>query len=271
MSRESTQSVLLGQDTLKPVVFKLTKKNPKPALQGRYYPSIKRVPSEETIYDHETKSNRTIRYAPGERSIFKDEQPSKVVVGDIIFQNGSLVVPYTNPLLLKYLERSNYNKENPHRIKGTKAVFLALDPEGDARQSMEVEVSQIKAANAVLQMEFSELKAYARVLGVNINNGGDMIRHDMLRLAKADPKKFMAGIDDPIVKRQQVLLDAMNYKIIIISGRSVAWSYGDKESLIVPIPLGERGVEWFAKWTMHDKDGEEVYKEIEKKVAAFNK
>ena len=264
--RELTTSALSGVSINKPTVFRLIKKNAKPALQGRYYPSIKRLPSEETIYDPERKTTRTIRYAPSEQSIYKDEQPDKVVVGDVVFQNGSLVVPYTNPLLLQFLEKSNHNISNPARIKGSKSVFKHVDPESDAKNQMDNEISQIKAANAVLQMEFSDLKAYARVLGVNINNGADMIRHDMLVLAKKDPSNFMAGIDDPLVKRQQVILDAMSYKIIKVSGRSVAWIMGDKESLIVPVPIGQDAVKWFSEWTMNEKDGEDVYKELQKKI-----
>ena len=253
----------------KPIIFKLVKRNPKPALQGRYYPSIKRVPSEEIIFDPKTKSNRTIRYAPSEQSIFKDEQPIKVLLGDIIFQNGSLVVSYTNPLLLSYLEHSNYNKDNSNRIRGNTAIFKVIDREADARVTMDVEIEKIKAANAVLQMPFADLKAYGRVLGVNTSNGSDMIRHDMLRLAKADPSKFMSGIDNPIVKRQQVILDAMEYKIIELSGRAVSWKLGDAKSLIITVPIGQRSVEWLAEWTMNDKDGDEVFKELEKKIKAL--
>lgn len=253
----------------KATIFKLVKKNAKPALKGRYYPSIKRLPHEETIYDPDKKTNRIIRYAPGEQSVFKDEQPEKVVLGDIVLQNGTLVVPYTNPLLLKYLSLSNYNKSNPSRMRGFKAIFSELDLEAEAHVKIDVEIEQLKAGNAVLQMDFQDLKAYARVLGVNINNGSDMIRHDMLQKAKASPATFMAGIDDPIVKRQQVILDAMSYKIVELSGRSFNWVIGEKKSLIVPIPIGQ-GLPWVAEWTMNDKDGEEVFKEIEKKVKAFN-
>jgi hypothetical protein len=93
----------------------------------------------------------------------------------------------------------------------------------------------------------------------------------MLVLAKSDPAKFMSGIDDPLMKRQQVVLDAASFGIIEISGRSVNWILGDKKSLITPIPVGQKGVEWFSEWTMTDKDGDGVYKEIEKKVSALVK
>lgn len=250
----------------KPVLFQLVKKNHRPALAGRYYPSQKRMPHEEIIFDPTTNSNRTIRYAPSEQSIYKDEQPTKVVLGDIVFQNGSLVVPHTNPLLIRYLEKSNYNQGNPNRVKGTRAIFKVIDHEADAKKLMEVEVSQIQAANAVLGMEFSDLKAYARVLGVNINKSTEEIRHDMLVLSKKDPVKFMAGMDDPVVKRQQVIMDAMSYHLIEANKNGISWVLGDKKNLIVPVPIGQSPVAWFAEWTMSEKDGEKVYEEIEKKL-----
>jgi hypothetical protein len=268
--RETDDFALSETKIGKPTVLRLVKRNAKPALRGRYYPSIKRLPSEELIYDPKSDSNRTIRYAPGEQSIYKDEQPAKVVLGDIVFQNGSLVVPHTNPMLRKYIELSNFNQLNPNRIKGSRVIFTILDPERDARVEMETEVAQIRAANAALTMEFADLKAYARVLGVNINNGSEVIRHDMLVLAKKAPEKFMAGLDDPLVKRQQVILDAMSYKIIEITGRSISWNMGDKKSLIVPVPIGQDAISWFAEWTMNEKDGDKVYSEIEKKVKKFS-
>lgn len=264
-----------GGEVLKPTVFKLVKKNQKPALQGRYYPSQKRIPSQEVVYDPDTNTNRVIRYAPGEQSIFKDEQNApdpgqKIVVGDIIFQNGSLIVDHTNPLLLKFLSLSNFNKSNPNRVKGTKILFEEVNKEQDAKKSMENEVSQIRAANEVINMEFADLKAYARALGVNINRSGDEIRHDMLVLAKKDPKKFLAGRDDPKIKRKNVVMDALAYHLIEVNGRSINWVLGDKKSLIVPVPIGQDSVSWFTDWTLSEKDGQEVYSEIEKKVQKFS-
>jgi len=267
--REELGQEILGMTSNKPMVFRLIKKNQKPALKGRYYPSIKTLPSEEIIFDPKTKTRRKIRYAPGETSVFKDEQPEKVVLGSVVFQNGSLIVPQNNPLLLEYLEVSNYNHGNPVRIRETRAVFTLLDPESEAKDSMDVEISQIRGANAAIAMPFDAMKAYARVLGVNINNSSSMIRHDMIVLAKADPDKFMSGIDDPLVKRQQVILDAMQYRVIEVSGRSISWVLGDKKSLIIPVPLGQKAVSWFAEWTMNENDGEKVYSELEKKLEKY--
>jgi hypothetical protein len=73
----------MAKNNKKPTIFRLTKMNPNPATEGRYYPINFRIPSVDEIYDEETGTNRKIRYVIGEQSIFEDEQSSKnPVIGD---------------------------------------------------------------------------------------------------------------------------------------------------------------------------------------------
>jgi len=246
--------------------FKLVKRNAKPALAGRYYPSIKRLPSEEEIFDPETGKTRAIRYAIGEPSIFKDQQPAEVVLGDIIFQNGSIIVPHTSPSLIDFLQHSNHNAENPHRKPEKQRIFMELNPERDAEKELEKEESVARAKALVFSLDFEDLKGYARVLGVNVKRSVAEIKHDMLTIAAKDPVRFIAGLDDPLTKRQQVIMDGSSCGILEISGRGAFWKHGDDKKMIVPIPVGRDGVVWFAEWTMTEKEGESVYKELEKKV-----
>jgi len=250
----------------KPIVFKLTKRKAAPALRGRFYPMVKRIPSLEEIYDPNKKVTRTIRYAQGESSIFKDEQPKEVVLADIIFQNGSLIVDGMNPNLMKFLELSNHNADNPYRIKGKDVFFKKLDPEGDAGRAMDAEVEQIQASNIVIQMDFDELKSLARVLGVSLDQSPKEIKHHMLVKAKKNPKAFMSLVDDPVVGRQQVILDALEIGIISMNARTINWKVGDSKGVITPVPVGRKPVEFLAEWSMTDKEGEKVFEDIKKRV-----
>jgi len=268
--RENFKDALSGNNIKKPTIFRLIKKRPNPALKGRHYPSIKRLPSTEEIYDSKKDITRTIRYAQGESSIYKEDQPQKVVLSDIIFQNGHLAVDFTNPTLLKFLSASNLNAENPDRKKEKNAVFVKLDPNKDAGISIEKEISQARAVSTVAGLEFDDLKAYGRVLGVNINRGGSEIRHDMVLMAKSDPETFMNGLDNPVTKRQQVMYNAIEAGIVSISNRGAHWIMGDTRKLIVPIPPGMDVMVWFSEWTMNEKDGGEVFKEIEKRLKKRN-
>jgi hypothetical protein len=262
--REKENAPLGGM--LKARHFKLTKRNAKPALTGRHYPSIKVLPSEEEIYDPETNKTRTIRYAVGESSIYKDEQPQVVVKSDIIFQNGSIIVAHTNPSLIEFLTLSNHNAENPHRKTEKRIMFKELNPAKDAEQALEIEEAQARAKALVFTLPFDEIKGYARVCGVNTKRSASEIKHDMVTLAGKDPKGFMAGLDDPLTKRQQVIMDACTVSVLEISGKGAFWKHGDTKNLIIPIPAGQDGIVWFAEWTMTDEDGKDVFKEIAKKT-----
>lgn len=255
----------------KPVVFRLNKKREKPALKGRHYPSMKVIPSEEIIFDPKTGKSRTMRYAIGEPSIFKDEQPDKVVLGSIILTNGSISINRDNPELIQFLTLSNLNSGNPNKKTGSKPIFSIVDNEAIAEKNVDQEIDAAKAVVIVSNMDFDDMKAYARVLGVDVGMGAKEIRHEMIRLAKKQPDKFIAGIDDPLTKRQQVILNAREIGLIAIDNRSVSWKIGDNKKMITPVPTGQDATVWFAEWTMTDKDGEGVIKEIEKKLAALSK
>jgi len=266
--REKENNAPLG-GMLKARHYKLSRKNAKPALQGRHYPSIKVLPSEEEIYDPENNKTRTIRYAVGESSVYKDEQPNVVVKSDIIFQNGSIIVPYTNPSLIKFLELSNHNADNPHRKTEKKIMFKELNPARDAEEALVAEEAVARAKALVFTLPFDEIKGYARVCGVNVKRSASEIKHDMVTLAGKDPKGFMAGLDDPMTKRQTDVMDACTVQVIEISGKGVYWKHGDTKNLITPVPVGVDGVLWFSEWTMTNEDGKDVFKEIDKKTKAL--
>jgi len=263
--REKDESpVLMGVQKARE--YRLVKRNPKPALEGRHYPSLKRLPSEEEIFDPISGKTRYIRLAAGEPSLYKDEQPAKVVLSDIIFQNGKIIVSHTSPNLVKFLTLSNHNAENEHRIRGKKVIFREVDKKRDAERDLEAEETVARAKALVFSLPFEDLKGYARVCGVNVNRSVAEIKHDMLTLAAKDPKNFVAGLDDPMTKKQQMIMDAMSCGVIELSKGGAFWKFGDQKNIITPIPTGVDSIVWFTEWTATDSEGESVYKEIEKKT-----
>lgn len=251
----------------KPTVYVLTKRADRPSLKGRYYPGYFRMPSSEEILDEATEKIRTIRYALGEPSIYKDEQPEKVTVGDIIFTNGTLTLDRTNPNLIQFLALSNHNEANPNRMPNKRVFFRLLDPEKSAKISVDSVINESKAVNVALTMEFSKLVGYAKVMGMDVERSADEIRHDMIMFAKKNPKLFMDGVDDPVIARQTVLAKAKELGIITMDGRTVKWNTGGKGTAIITCPVGMNLAKYFAEWTMNEKDGGDVFDEIEKKVS----
>ena len=55
------------------------------------------------FFDEEAWVNRALRYARNQKSPFEDEQDGNVVLEPIIFEDGFLSVPRTNPVLQQFL------------------------------------------------------------------------------------------------------------------------------------------------------------------------
>lgn len=252
---------------VKPVLFRLVKRNSNPAVEGRHYPGLQKLPNEEVIYDPATKTNRTIRYAPGESSIYKDEQSPLANITDILFINGSLTVEYTNPLLLDYLQKSNFNAENPFRLREKEAIFVEYNPEKAVAAEVDNELLTAQAITLITTLEWDQLKGYARVLGIDVNRSVKEVKHDLILFAKRYPKQFIEGIDDPLVGRQQVVMEALDNGIVKLSARTIFWNEKGKAAPIITAPIGMSDpIRYFTEWTMGDKEGEKVYLEIQKRV-----
>jgi len=246
-------------------IFKLVRRNNKPATQGRHYPVSYRIPSIDEIYDEKTGRNRKIQYVLGEQSIYADEQSSfNPVLGDIVFNNGTLPVQYNQVTLREFLEASNYNQANPSRMKDKKAIFETLDLESDAEKDLEDLETEFHAVETLMSMDAQKMVGYARAMGVNADRSMYEIKHDMMVMAKNNPQLFMEEISNPKLERKQVIMDAEDERIIIIntSKRSVTWGFGTKE-LITVIPVGINPYDHFVDYSF-ENEGNEVFSKITK-------
>lgn len=252
-------------NVVKPIIFKLTHKNEDPATEGRYYPGVQRVPSEDVIYDPVTKKSTPIRYSVNEESIFKSKQPSHVELTDIIFTNGSLRVFEDRPNLLEYLRLCNWNKGNKDRLKGKSHIFYEYNPEVVAAEMIENETLEVDARYKAQHMDFDELMPLARAIKMNVNRSAKEIRHDMMQFAKLKPRAFMESLDNPTLKRRAEVLEAVDLGIIRIDQRAVFLleTLGDTNIHIVSV--GQDPTDSFVDFTLTEKEGEEVFKTVMKK------
>src|SRR6056297_623053 len=155
------------EEVVKPVVFKLIKKRLAPATENNYYPGVKRIPSQDEVTDPNTGKKRIIRYSRSEQSIFKDEQPQKIVLDDIIFSNGALRVYEDNNTLLEFLRLCNWNRDNKNKVRGKEPLFYEHNPKQVAEEANQLMEAKIDAAYQAKTMEFDKLRAVARALKVN--------------------------------------------------------------------------------------------------------
>jgi len=250
---------------VKPIVFRLTHKNETPATEGRFYPGVQRVPSEDVIFDPVTKKSIPIRYSVNEETIYKSQQPSNVELTDIIFTNGTLRVYEDKPTLIEYLRLCNWNKGNENRMRGKSHIFYEYNPEIVAAQMIEDEELEIDARSAAKNMDFEELKQLALGVGMNVNRSAKEIRHDMMVFAKTQPRVFLESMDNPTLKRRVEVLEAIELGILVKEQRAMYMKETLGNVSLCVIPVGQDPVNYFTEWTLSEKEGEEAMKTITKK------
>ena len=155
----------------------------------------------------------------------------------------------------------NANYSNPNRNPGSQAAFKLLDNEEKAKQNIDKMMIELDAVKSALEMPLAKLVGYAKVLGVNVNKSTDEIRYDMKTLAQKDPQGFMHGMNDPKTELKEILLRAVDYKIIYLGQSNVSWIKGDQRPVITHVPLGVKAIDHMAEYCMAGK-GESVLEHI---------
>ena len=240
-------------------MYQLSYKNERPATAGKNYPSNSRIPSIDEIYCEETNTNRMIRYVMGEQSIFQDEQTSdNPIIGDIVFTNGVLPVQYNQVTLKKYLDACNYNGSNPNRINSKKEIFNVIDNEFNAEKDV--------ASLAKSYIHAQKMVGYARAMGVDVDRSMYEIKHDMMVMAKNNPQLFMDEISNPMIERKQVIMDAVEDKIVIENKGKRQFFWADTKDLIFTIPVGVNPIDALTEYTFSD-EGAPVFSRIKRLIS----
>ena len=252
-----------------PIVFRLNNSLAKanPYGEGSRHNMTFRLPSVDEIFDVENNRNRKIQYVLGEESIFAKEQSDNPVLADIVFVNGVLIAKPQQVNLLKFLELSNYNNSNPNKMPGKTAIFYKVNIESDTKDTVETMEVEADALYTARSMEPQKLVGYARTLGINVDRSMYEIKHDVMSFAKENPTVFLKSIDDPRTERKQVILDAIDYGILDFQhhANEINWVIGTKRPKIMHTPVGVEKLDYFVEYTF-DSEGEEVYKEVQKKM-----
>ena len=111
----------------KPVIFELIKHKVNKTTGTKEYQSEVFFRTEDLIFCKKTQQRRKIRYARGEASIYVDEQSNNAKPTMIKFNQGIFVVQHTDPALIEYMRKCNFNKSNPDRMSDAKQVFFEIN------------------------------------------------------------------------------------------------------------------------------------------------
>jgi hypothetical protein len=251
----------------KPTVYSLSSKNESPATAGKNYPASARIPSIDEIYDDSTESNRMIRYVVGEQSVYEDEQTTEnPIIGDVVFTNGILTVPFNQVNLRKYLDACNYNEDNPDRIDTVKALFSKVNTEFDAEKSMKSLETEYLATDTLMKMNAQEMVGYARAMGLDVDRSMYEIKHDMMVMAKGNPELFMEEISNPMIERKQIIMDALDDKFIYENKGKRQFYWTDTKELIFTVPVGISPLDALTEYTF-DEEGTAVFSRIKRMLS----
>ena len=207
-----------------------------------------------TVFDEGTEQVRQLRYSPNENSVWTDEQSENIIREQIIFQAKNLVVPYSKPNLQKYLELHPDNKANGG------SVFELVDTARSAETELESEFSMLEAVSMVRDKSIDELLPVAMYLGVNTSQKNMEIKRELLREAKANPKRFIEMFDNPVVRTKSVIMSALDFQILKSDVDGLKWF--DSNRLIVATPAGQDTIDIATRFCLSEK-GALVFEEIQ--------
>ena len=255
-----------GKFTDKEFVFVLNHINQNPSYQtgrgaGVHYPPSYRMLLEDQVFDPLTGITRVIRFIPGEKSIWKDEQTPDDKIpkknSHLEFINGDKRVDGHQTQLVQYLMTTNKNGNNPNRDKSVKAAFYTVDPSQGLKTSMDQDKLLSDATHFCYNGNWDEVAAYASVLGIPSGLDVSEVRYSLVLKAKLDPKKFLDGLNSRNMKRKYFIMEAVKAGVIVrnTSNNTISWKDG---GVITQAPLGKDLIDDFVDASFTE-NGEKVF------------
>ena len=214
-----------------------------------------------TIFDKEEGRVREIRYCENMHSVYVEEQGDHARRGSIVFRDGNLFAPPTNPQLAEYLRLHPGNRANGGDL------FFERKPALKKEKTLKREFEVVDAVAAVRDKNISELLPVAMAYGVDVNQKPSDIRYSLLRFAKSQPSKFMATFDSPMVNAAAVIRQATDFQILRKSKDGYYWF--DSNGLIVACPVGQDPVDVMTRFCMTER-GAPVLMEIKDRLAKLD-
>lgn len=210
-------------------------------------------------FDESKNENRVLRYASNQRSPFEDEQDGNVLISPIMFEDGMLTVPKTNPVLQEFLHY--------HPLNGKK--FEEVDQEKDAQEDLDYMIQEIDALSTAKELSIEQMETVGRVLlsrDVSTMTTSEL-RRDLLVYARRDSAAFMSAIENPELQLMGTINRFIDEKLLSIrnNGRDVYYNLKGNKKRLVAVPFGEDAVEFLSSYFKSD-EGVEILEFLEKQL-----
>ena len=156
-----------------------------------------------------------------------------------------------------------YLDKHPQNVANGGSTFKVLDKKLDAEKEMQTEFKLLDAISMVRDKDINDLLPVAVFFNVNANAGSSEIRHNLLRIAKKSPDKFISAFDDPSVKAKSLIYQAKEYNILKINEEGAYWFDSDK--MIIANPSGANCIDTLTKYCLTER-GSTVLSALEEHI-----
>jgi hypothetical protein len=198
-------------------------------------------------YDEKNNQNRALRYAINQKSPFEDEQDGNAIIEPIIFEDGFLSVPRTNPVLQAFLHY--------HPLNGN--IFEEVDKEKDAAEEVADLNIEVDALIEARQLSLDQVETLTRVMfGKDPSTVSTAeLKRDILVYAKTDPQGFLNILNDPELKFQARVRKFFEEKLLVLrNGDKEVWfNTSSNKKKMLSVPFGEDPYDMVAHFLQSDE------------------
>lgn len=184
-------------------------------------------------FDEKKNENRALRYAVNQKSPFEDEQDGNAILEPIIFEDGFLTVPRTNPVLQSFLHY--------HPLNGN--VFVEIDEEKEASEEVEDLNIEIDALIEARKLSLEKVETLTRVMfGKDPSTISTAeLKRDILVFAKNEPKEFLNILNDPELQFQAKVRKFFEDNLLAFrnNNKEIWFNTPTNKKKMISIPFGE--------------------------------
>ena len=211
-------------------------------------------------FDEKKNQNRPLRYAVNQKSPFEDEQDGNAIIEPIVFEDGFLSVPRTNPVLQEFLHY--------HPLKNI--IFTEVDKEKEASEEVEDLNIEVDALIEARRLTLEQIETLTRVMfGKDPSTISTAeLKRDILVFAKNDPRGFLMTLNDPELQFQAKVRLFFEEKLLALrnNDKEVWFNTPTNKKKMLSVPYGEDPYEMAGHFLSSD-EGIDSLKMLEANIA----
>jgi hypothetical protein len=200
--------------------------------------------------------NRELRLASNQKSLFVDEQDGYSTLQHLIFQDGVLNVPRTEPLIQKLLS-----------IYHPRKIWDEIDDQIIAEDEIEDLEFELEALNLVRTLDISHLEAIMRTeLGSSVSTlSSKELKRDAYRFARHSPALFIELSEDEDITLRNLANRAVESGILELTEDNTVFKFPNGKK-VMTVPFDQHPYGALAQYFKTD-EGVDLMKSITKKLS----